>query len=467
HTDVSIWSQQAVVSSIAAGTAPTWYEGSILGSFIDNVVFSQFARGLAADVTSLVKSTNLENQLTPEYLPGYKYWKVNGKYYGVPGGFGEGDGIFYRRDLIKAADLVEPTPGWTWEDFRTLAKNLQAANPKMKGAALDFYIFDLGLSANGLNSNPTSYGGLGLEPTPNNSWPWRYNLTPWLSQYEALVNNWRGLYFADKTLNSSLTGGVNVGQMFATGSAAMCNGNSSAFQRPLSDPTNVTNIAIKQGKPFSDVIGFISYPIGNLGSFGATQKGGVVCSVEPHLQRNQPALAKAFDFAVQFLIGQSMVNMRQAIYHTTHDAKRVFLEIPPMSRLQITYGLKDVTAADAWGQPTVDAIKAMQNIPELPRPSLYFPAEQNAGPTGDPWNDANSGLAFTQDSIPAVLAKLQSTQNAQFASISSSVDKSTFIASARKYFADLDAFWLKYAPQFANEQFHPWYEQTVLPALGG
>ena len=138
-----------------------------------------------------------------------------------------------------------------------------------------------------------------------------------------------------------------------------------------------------------------------------------------------------------------------------------------MSKLQVTYGLKGVTAADAWGQPTIDAISAMQRIPLLPVLSNYFPAEQNAGPTGDAWQDANSGLAFTQDPVSTVLAKLQSTQNAQFASLSSSVDKATFTASAKKYFADLDAFWLKNAPQFANEQFHPWYEQTVLPALGG
>jgi hypothetical protein len=468
HTDTTIWDQKTVVSAISAGTAPTWYEGSILGSFIDNVVFSQFARGLAADLTSLVKSTNLESQLTPQYLPGYEYWKVNGKYYGVPGGYGEGGGIFYRRDLVQQAGLPEPTPSWTWEDLRTLAKNLQAANPKMKGAALDPWVFGVSLFADGLNSNPTGYGGLGLEPAPNNAWPWRYNLTPWLSQYEKLTNNWRGMYFQDKTLNSSITGSsVNVAQLFATGQAAICNGNSSAFQRSLSDPTNVANIAIKQGKSFSDVVGFVAYPVGDLGSFGATQKGGVVCSIEPHLQRNQPALAKAFDFAVQFLIGDAMVKIRQEIYNTTHDAKQVFLEIPPMSRLQINYGLKGVTAADAWGQPTIDALNQMQNIPLLPQLALYFPAEQNAGPTGDAWNDANSGLAFTQDSIPAVLTKLQSTQNAQFASLSSSIDKSTFIASAKKYFGDLDAFWTKYAPQYASEQFHPWYEQTVLPALGG
>lgn len=467
HTDVNIWSQQTVVSSISAGTAPTWYEGSILGSFIDNVVFSQFARGLAADVTSLVQSTNLKSQLTPEYLPGFEYWKVNGKYYGVPGGYGEGDGMFFRRDLIKAAGLVEPTPGWTWEDFRTLAKNLQAANPSMKGAALDPYVFDQSLFANGLNSNQTGYGGLGLVPSPNDAWPWRYNLTPWLSQYEALTNNWRGMYFEDKTVTSALTNGSNVAQLFATGAVAMCDGNSSAFQRSLSDPTNVANIASKLGKPFGDVVGFISHPVGDQGAFGATQKGGVVCSIDPHLQRNQPALAKAFDFAVQFLIGQAMVNMRQEIYNKTHDAKQVFLEIPAMSKLQVTYGLKGVTAADAWGQSTVDAISAMQNIPLLPTPSTYFPAEQNAGPTGDAWNDANSGLAFTQDSISSVLSKLQNTQNAQFSSLSSSVDKSTFTASAKKYFADFDAFWLKYAPLFANEQFHPWYEQTIVPALGG
>jgi maltose-binding protein MalE len=465
HTDTNIWSQQAVTQSIAAGTAPTWYEGNILGSFINNVVRSAFARGLAADVTDLVQSTKLESQLTSIYLPVYQSWKVNGRYYGTPGGYGAGDGMYFRRDLIQQAGLTEPTPGWTWSDFRTLAKTLTTS--KMKGAALQFYVFDQSLQANGLNSGATGYGGLGLDPTPSNPWPWRYDLTPWLSQYEQVINNWRGMYFTDKSITSALsTGDSDVAQAFARGDVAMMANNTGFFTRPVTDPTSAINIAVKVGKPFEEVVGWISHPIGYLGSFGATQAGSAIGSIEPHLQRNPPALAKAFDFLVQFIIGEALVKQRQEIYRTTHDLKDVFLEVPPMSKLQINYGIQG-TAEQAWGTLTMKAVNAAAAIPQLPDPGIYFPAEQNPGPTGDAWNDANSGLAYTQDTIATVLAKLQSVQNAQFSSLSSSVSSSDFIASAKKFFSDLDAFWAKYAPLFSAEQFHPWYVQKVLPALGG
>lgn len=467
HTDVNVWSQQAVVSSITAGTAPTWFMGSILGSFINNAVFSGFARGLAADVSNLVQSTKLLDQLVPEYIPSYNYWKVNGKYYGTPGGYGTGDGIFYRRDLIQKAGLQEPTATWTWTDFRNLAKALQAANPKMKGAALQNYVFDQSMAANGLNTGATGYGTLGLVPSPSNAWPWRYNLTPFQSQYEQIIANWRGMYFEDKTLTSSTsTGDSDVAQAFARGDVALCADNSSYFTRTLTDPTNVTNIAIKLGKSFDEVIGWISHPVGYQGSFGGTQAGGVVCSFDPHLQRNQPALAAAFDFGVQMLIGQALIDQRQEIYKSTKDLRTVFLEIPPMSKLQQDYGLPGKTASEAWGPKLIASLEAAGRIPLLPDPALYLPAEGNAGPTGDAWNDANSGLAYTQDAVPGVLTKLQTVSNTQFSGLSSSISKDTFLASAKKLFADTDAFWARNAPAFSSQTYHPWYEQTVLPALG-
>lgn len=466
HTDTTIWSQQTVIQSIAAGTAPTWYQGNVLGSYQNPLVRSAFARGLAADVTSLVQSTGLEGQLTSFYLPIFQSWKVNGKYFGTPGGYGVGDGMYFRRDLIQAAGLQEPTPDWTWADFRALAKAL--TKPKMKGAALQSYVFDQSIFASGLNSGATNFGQLGLIPKPSQGWPWSYDLTTWLTQYEDIVNNWRGMYFEDKSITSALsTGDSDVAQAFARGDVAMMANNTGYFTRPVSDPTSAINISQKLGKPFGDVVGWISHPKGALGSFGATQAGSAVCSIDPHFDRNPPALAKAFDFGVQMLVGQSLVDQRQEIYKATNDLKEVFLEVPPMSKLQVTYGLKSGTAEDAWGSTIMNALNSAANIPQLPDPSVYFPAEKNAGPTGDAWNDANSGLGFTQDAIPSLLSKLQSVQNQQFASLTSSTSQSDFLSAAKKFFADLDTFWAKNAPNFSATEFHPWYTQMVLPALGG
>jgi hypothetical protein len=441
---------------------------NVLGSFQNPTVVSALARGLASDLTSLVASSKLESQLSDAFLPVFQQWKVNGKYFGTPGGYGVGDGMFFRRDLIKAAGLQEPTPDWTWTDFRNLAKNLQAANPKMKGASLQFYVFDQSMQANGLNTGATSYGYLGLDLAPSSSWRWHYNIAPWESTYEQVVNNWRGMYFTDRTITSALTtGDGDVAQAFARGDVAMCANNTGFFTRTVTDPTSAQNIAVKVGKPFSDVVGWISHPVGYKGSFGATQAGPAFCSIDPHLQRNQTSLAKAYDFAVSMLVGQGMVDQTVAIYQSNHDLKGVFQYLPPMSKNQISFPGVSGTAEEAWGTPTLNAINAAAALPQLPDPAFYFPAETSAGPTGDAWKDANSGLAYTQDSIANVLNKLQTVQNQQFASLSSGVSQADFIAAAKKYLADLDTFWAKHAPTFSAEQYHPWYEQTLLPALGG
>lgn len=465
HTDTNIWSQQTVTQAISAGTAPTWFMGNVLGSFQNPLVRSSFAKGLAADLTALVASSGLEGQLTDFYRPIFQSWKVNGKYYGTPGGYGVGDGIYYRRDLIQAAGLQEPTADWTWADFLTLAKALTTS--KMKGAILQNYVFDQILFSNGLNAGATNFGQLGLVPKPSQGWPWVYDLAPWETQYEQAVNVWREMYFTAKSITSqSSTGDSDAAQAFARGDVAMMANNTGFFTRPVSDPTSAINIAQKVGKPFEQVVGWISHPKGALGSFGSTQAVSALASMDPHLNRNPAALAKAFDFAVQMLVGQSLVNQRQAIYRATNDLKEVFLEVPPMSKLQATYGVNG-TPEQAWGSLTMNAVNAAANIPQLPDPALYFPSEKNAGPTGDAWNDANSGLAYTQDNISAVLTKLQNVQNQQFATLSSSTSQSDFVAAAKKFFADLDAFWAKNAPNFSAQAFHPWYQQTIVPALGG
>lgn len=464
HTDTTIWDQQKVIQAISAGVAPTWYEGNILGSFQNGPVRSAFARGLASDLSGLVASTRLESQLTDFYLPVFQSWKVNGKFYGTPGGYGVGDGMFYRRDLIKELGLQEPTVEWTWTDFRNLAKAL--TTPKRKGAALQGYVFDQSLFANQIASSNSAYGTQGMLVDPNLSWPWRFDLQAWESVYDQVVSNWRGMYFIDKSITSQpSTGDSDVAQAFARGDVAMMANNTGYFTRPVSDPTSAINISKKLNKPFEEIVGWIAHPKGYLGSFGATQAGSAIASIDPHFQRNQAGLAKAFDFAVQMLVGQSLVEQRQAVYKSTNDLKEVFQEVPPMSKLQVTYGLKG-TAEDAWGALTMKALADAASIPALPDPGFYFPAETNASPTGDAFNDANSGLGYTNDPIAALIAKLEKTQNTQFGSLASSTSKADFISSANKFFADLDTLWAQHAPTFSASSFRPWYQQKILPALG-
>jgi hypothetical protein len=469
HTDTTIWDQQIVTSAIAAGTAPTFYQGNVLGSYQNQQVLSAFARGLAADLTSLVQSTNLRGKLTNFYRPSFDFYSVNGKYYGTPGGYGVGDGIFYRRDLVQAAGLKEPTADWHWSDLRALAQGLTAYTKK-KGAAMQWYVFDQSMAANGLASGATSYGYPGMTPVPAQPWPWKYDLAPWETQYESIVNNWRGMYFTDKSLTSSITtGDSDVAQAFARGDVAIMANNTGYFTSPPTGSTAATSaqvISNKLNKPFEDVVGWISHPVGDLGSFGATQPGSAVCSIDPHFDRNPPALAAAFDYAVSFLIGDALVEQTVAIYNANKDLKQVYQYLPPMATTLASFPGITGTAQDAWGAKTINSINAAGSIPLVPDPATYFPAEKNAGPTADAWKDANTGLAFTQDAIPSVISKLQSVTNAQFSSLSSSVSQADFTKAAKKFYSDLDAFWAKNAPEFSTQVYHPWYEQTIVPALG-
>ncbi len=469
HTDTTIWDQQKVTQAIAAGTAPTFYQGNVLGSYQNPLVLSAFARGLAADLTSLVQSTNLRAKLTDFYRPSFDFYAVNGHYYGTPGGYGVGDGIFYRRDLVQAAGLQEPTVDWKWSDLRTLAQGL-AAYTKKKSISLQWYVFDQSMQANGLTSSPNSYGQLGMIPVPASAWPWKYDLTPWLTQYESLVNNWRGMYFQDKDLISTITtGDSDVAQAFASEQVAIVANNTGYFTSPPTGSTAATSaqvVANKLGKPFEDVVGWISHPKGDLGSFGATQPGSAVCSIDPHFNRNPPGLAAAFDYAVNFLIGDALVQETVEIYKANKDLKQVYQYLPPMATSLASFPGISGTAQDAWGAKTIASINAAGSIPLVPDPAIYFPAEKNAGPTDAPWKDANTGLAFTQDAIPGVLSTLEKTLNTQFASLSSGTPQADFVKAAKKFYSDLDAFWAKNAPNFSTQVYHNWYETVIVPALG-
>ncbi len=467
HTATSIWDQKVMITAISAGTAPTWYEGNILGSFLNPAVKAALARGLAADLTDLVTKNNLEAQLTDVYLPVFRSWKVNGRYYGTPGGYGVGNSVFYRRDLIQQYGLQEPTPDWTWADFRKLAKALTRG--KMHGAQVQSYIINENIASNCLASTAISMGSLGVVPTPSASYPWRLDVAPFLDRYEAVVNDWRGMIYQDKSVLTNTTyGDSDVAAAFVRGDVAMVSRDTGFLTSApsASNPTAAQALTDRLNKPIQDVIGMVPNPNGLTGSFGATQAGSAIGSIDPKFQRNQPALAKAYDFLIYMLIGQGAIDQFEESYKATKDLKLVYSNVPPMTKNMVTFPGISGTAADAWGAKTMQSIQIAAQIPALPDYTQYFPPEQNTLPTEDVFNDAINGLSFTQNPIGPILTKLQSLQNQQYASLTTSISKSDFLTSAKKFFADVDAFWAKNAPGFSAEEFHPWYEQTVLPALG-
>ena len=207
--------------------------------------------------------------------------------------------------------------------------------------------------------------------------------------------------------------------------------------------------------------------MGPHGSFGGTQPGGAFASLDPHLQRNQAVLAKAYDFAVYMLIGQGAVDQIYEQYQATKDLKLVYNSASPMSKNMVSFSNIPGTAEDAWGKKTIQELQVVASIPLIPTYTQYFPPEQNTLPTEDVFNDALNGFIHTQSPASAILSKLQTLQNQQYGSLSTSISKADFLKGAKTFYTTLDAFWQKNAPDFYAQDFHPWYEQTILPAIGG
>ncbi len=468
HSATNIWDSRVVIPAISAGTVPTWFMGNILGSFLDPATRSALTRGLAADLTDVIAKNNLEAQLTSTFLPIFRSWKVNDRYYGTPAGYGIGHGIFYRRDLLQQYGLQEPAAGWSWEDFRTLAK--QMTRGKMHGVQMQDYKFGEALFSNGLVSSAISMGSFGINPSPSSSYPWRLDVNSIASRYQAVIDTWRGMVYDDKSaLVNRNYGDSDIAAAFVRGDIAMATSDVSfLISAPsASNPNTGQTLANRLNKSIDEAIGFVPDPGGPDGSFGGTQANGAFGSIDPKLQRNQPALAKAYDFLVYMIIGQGAVDQIYAQYQTTKDLKLVYNNIPPMSKNMLSFPGIPGTAEDAWGKKTMQELQVVANIPLIPSYAQYFPPEQNTLPTEDVFNDAINGLIHTQSPAAPILSKLQSLQNQQYGSLSTSISKSDFLKSAKTFYAALDAFWQKNAPNFYAQDFHPWYEQTILPAIGG
>ncbi len=468
HSATNIWDTTVLVPAISAGTAPTWFMGNVLGSFLDPAVRAALTRGLAADLTDLIAKNNLEAQLTTNYLPVFTSSKVGGRYYGTPAGYGIGHGIIYRRDLVQQYGVEEPKPGWTWEDFRVFVK--QMTRGKMHGAQMQSYIFSEDINSNGLVSSAVAMGSLGLTPSPSSNYPWRLDVNSITSRYEAVTNNWRAMVYEDKSiLINKNYGDGDIDAAFVRGDIAMGSIDVSFITSPpsASNTTAAQVLTNRLNKTIDEVIGFVPNPGGPNGSFGATQAGGAIGSIDPRLQRNQPALAKAYDFLIYMIVGQGAVDQIYEQYQNTKDLKLVYNSASPMTKNMATFPNIPGTAEEAWGPKTIQAFQTVAAIPLIPTYTTFFPAEQNTLPTEDAMNDAINGLTFTQNPIDPILAKLQTSQNQQFASLTSSISKADFLKGAKAFYAALDTFWQKNAPDFYTQDFHPWYEQTILPAIGG
>lgn len=458
QANVDVWNQEALMTAVTGGTAPAWYNGEVLGGWNRTATFAAFTQGLAADVTDLVQEYNIDAQVADYAKPAWANWSLNGRVYASPADYIAGNGIYFRRDLITEAGLTEPSPGWTWEDFRALAKGLTEG--ERKGAAMQQWGIAWPLSADG-------FGLLTEIPAPDQSWYWRANYTSLAEQWVPRIQHYRDMVFSDQSILSDITfSDSQVKDAFSQGAAAMFPNNSSFFTSPPSDPTSVAAMADGLGKPIEEVVGWIQHPVGATQVPTNTYPFVSILSFSPELEAD--ALDKAFSLYHYMSFGPGFTQERQAAYQASQDLRLVWNSVTPINGATQIEGVPG-TAEDAWGKKYMDAVRAAAMIPLVPDQAQFFPPEQNPGPTDTAFDDMLSRWAYEPGAmdIAADLQQLEDTVNAQYAGFASSVSREDFIAGARAYYAAHAAYWEQHAPEFYSKGFTRWYDEKIAPALDG
>jgi Bacterial extracellular solute-binding protein len=456
-SSTNVWDTKQLNTAISAGTAPTWYPGNVIGSWDNAQIRSSMSRGLAADVTNLVAKYDIQSQLADYAVAWWQHWKVDGKYYAGPFAVNAGTGIYYRRDWVQQVGMEEPKPGWTWEDFRKLAKALTRG--KVKGAAFQLWGITSVVGANQFGLRTTI-------PSPSTSWHWRYDFLSDLDEWTNLVNIQRGMYNDDKSILSQPNwGDGDTTAAFIREDAAMMINTCIYFTQPPESAEGIVQLSTKHKKPLEELVGFVAQPVGTNGAFGNTQSQMDLVGFEPHLVRSPAVLDKAFSLYQYFVLGQGFIDQKVALYQATKDLRRVYDSVTPLNPKFLQIPGVPGSLEEAWGPKYVNMVRADAKIPLVPQSSWYFPPEKSAGLTTDATADAQNGQAFSKKDVKTIYTNWQNVQNQQAASLSSSIPQADFAKAARAYYAAHSDFWQKNAPDFYANTFKPWYERKILPVL--
>jgi hypothetical protein len=456
RVETNIWGQQDLLTAVSGGVAPSIYPGLVLGNYSDAATRSAFLQGLAADVTPLIQKYELNNKIAEFARPLWSTWEVDGKFFAAPADYNTGIGIIFRRDLIQEAGLEEPKPGWTWEDFRALAKGL--TKDGKRGAAMQQW----GI---GWPMNIAGFSQMSRLPDPQSSWNWRYDFTSQSERWAQAVNLYRGMVFEDQSVLTDPTyTDSEVTTAFRNGDVALISNNYGFYTRSSSEADSVAALAESLGKPLSEVAGWVPHPVGSDGHFGSSQGQVVLASFSPDLQG--PQLDAVFNLFTFFNFGDGYTDFRRAIWNESQDVQRVFGDPAPISGITSIDGIPG-TLDDAWDKAFLDSVRAAANIPIVPTQGMFIPAEANTGPDQTAITDMQSRWNTEPGNvdIAADLANAESILNQQAAGFTSSVDDAAFVEGARKYYEALAAFWQEHAPQYYEEAFKPWYDKDVAPAL--
>lgn len=456
NISVKVYDQQPLVTVISGGNGPALYPTLVLGGWDQALTKAAFAQGLAADITGLYNKYKFDDKVADFAAPQLQTWPLKGRQYAMPDYFNAGNGIYYRRDLIKKAGLEEPEPGYTWDDLRKLARELTTG--KMKGAAFQKFSVGWPLNANGWYRLPKV-------PAPKNAWHWTYDYTRHADMWVKGIELYRAMVYEDKSVLSDISlMDPDVVAAFSQERAAVFGANIGGyFDNPDQDNT-LPNLAKRLDKPMEEVVGFIQHPVGVHGSFGVSQPYMGLASFSPDL--SEDALDKIVSLHDFMTFGDGFVIRKKARWEETKDLKKVYNDATPINGMTEIEGIPG-SLEDAWGSKIVEAAKRSSALGLIPSEAQYIPAEEKPGPAATPVDDAQSRWAFEKGTVRprADLAKLSDTFNQQAKSFSSSTSEEDFRAGATKYFDALAEFWREQAPEYATEVFDPWMKDVIEPAL--
>jgi len=180
----NLWPRDAktIMAAVAGGTAPSMYPIWLGGG--PQVWIN---KGMAADITDLIKEWDQTDYLKKNGWAVWKYAWKDGRCYGLPERTGvDNRMIIFRKDWCKEAGIFnergEPGPSdeWTWEDFREIAIKLTNAKKKRWGFCYAPFIpsktnqigfaiaFDFGAF------NPWNF----IAPDKSGKYTWRFTPTP-------------------------------------------------------------------------------------------------------------------------------------------------------------------------------------------------------------------------------------------------------------------------------------------------
>lgn len=469
QTQIDVSSSDKLIAAISAKTAPCFYFGL-------NTTQERLAStlGYGADTTQLVNTYKVNTLLADYAKP---FWDLrgnaNGTYCYLPlDAVGAGAGVYFRLDQIKAKGLQEPTINWNWNDFYTLAKGLQTPGKYVMGAPS--WMLGWAFNSNMLDINALTAGGggglLGSIPAPNQSWHWRVKWDPWLNEWKDIVSRYRKARFDEKLILQDSQAypweGPAMAQ-FAGGSFPMSPGY--GFQMSLGlDNTGVSirGMAKTFGKPLEELVGFLPYPYGTNGGINNGNSPHFdVLLLNPHL--NSTGLDKATSLWLYMYYGDGYIDARAHAWEATKDITNVYDFIAPGNRFQKNPKVPDnVTVQALYGNRLVsDYMNAIQQAP-FPDSGLYYPIDTTQPPVSAPHDDMLSKLSSNGPDIVSTLMAYQNVANQEMAKLTSDLDTQTFTNSSKQYFKAIDSWFQKNAPTFYSSDWHTYYNNEVLSALG-